>query len=84
MSLLCFSTQTFAIRFSSAEIATEFKTAFEAGQKEMNALMAGADDATGGAEADAAADAISKVGIKSEGAEPAQENTTQTPEKADK
>jgi hypothetical protein len=55
--------QTFSIKFASAELAGEFKTAFEAGQKEMNALLAGTDAATGSAEADAAADAISKVSV---------------------
>lgn len=60
----------------------------------MNALMAGADSASGAAEADAAADAISKVGIKSEGAseetsEPAKDDKgeaakTESSENADK
>ena len=60
--------QTFAIKFGSAELALEFKTAFNNGQEEMKALLAGADAPTGKAEADAAADAISALSVDAEGA----------------
>mmetsp|Transcript_23089 Transcript_23089/g.17507 ORF Transcript_23089/g.17507 Transcript_23089/m.17507 type:complete len:221 (-) Transcript_23089:105-767(-) len=64
---------TFAIRFSTPEIAQEFKAAFLAGQEEMKKLLEGADSAQGNAEADEAAAAIEKLAVKEEAtaAEPA-------------
>lgn len=40
------ATQTFAIRFSTIEIAQEFKTAFLKGQEEMARLLSGSDSAS--------------------------------------
>mmetsp|Transcript_105044 Transcript_105044/g.226587 ORF Transcript_105044/g.226587 Transcript_105044/m.226587 type:complete len:233 (-) Transcript_105044:72-770(-) len=60
---------TFAIRFADAEGAKEFETAFKAGQEEMKTTLAGLDSGVGAAEADAAAEAIASLGVKSEEAE---------------
>lgn len=60
---------TFAVRFGSPEIAQEFKAAYTSGQAEMTALLAGADSSQGSAEADAAADAIASLNVKSESTE---------------
>lgn len=59
---------TFALRFSTVDFAKEFKAAFEAGQEEMKKLMAGLDAAEGAKEADEAAEAIEKLGVKEEAA----------------
>lgn len=64
---------TFALRFSTPEIAQEFKTAFQAGQEEMKKLMAGEDAKEGKAEADEAAEAIEKLAVKEEAAPAAEE-----------
>jgi Ran-binding protein 1 len=57
---------TFALRFSTPEIAQEFKAAFQAGQEEMKKLMAGEDAKEGKAEADEAAEAIENLTVKDE------------------
>jgi Ran-binding protein 1 len=58
---------TFALRFSSAEIAQEFKKEFEKGQSEMSRLMAGLDETEGKEEVDEATKAIESLAIKKEG-----------------
>jgi Ran-binding protein 1 len=57
---------TFAIRFGSPELAQEFHAAFTAGQAEMTKLLAGADSAEGDAEAEAAAQAVEALSVKTE------------------
>lgn len=59
---------TFAIRFGSAEIAQAYKAEFTKYQKEMDALMSGKDAAEGGAEADAATEALESLTVKAEDA----------------
>lgn len=59
---------TFALRFGTVDFAKEFKAAFEAGQEEMKKLMAGLDSSEGAKEADEAAEAIEKLGVKDEAA----------------
>jgi Ran-binding protein 1 len=54
----------FAIRFSDAEIAQEFKKAFEAGQEEMKKFLEGADKEDKGGEAEDAADALAGLSTK--------------------
>lgn len=54
---------TFAIRFKDSDIAAAFKTAFEDAQKKNKALLDGADEAEGAAEADEAADALASVSV---------------------
>jgi hypothetical protein len=56
----------FALKFGTPELAAEFKESFEAAQKSMQAIISGADDNQGSAEADAAADAIAALDVKSE------------------
>lgn len=58
--------QTFAIRFATSEIAQEFKTEFEKGQKDMEKLLGGSDAAEGTAEADSAASALESLTVKEE------------------
>lgn len=57
---------TFAIRFASPEIALEYKTEFEKLQKEMKVLLEGGDATEGGAEADAATEALDALNVKTE------------------
>jgi len=56
----------FALRFADSEIAQSYKTKFIDGQKEMEALLAGADKpgADGGAAADDAAEALAGLSTK--------------------
>ena len=56
----------FALRFPDSDIANEFNTKFTECQKEMESLLAGEDkpDADGGAAADEAAEALSKLETK--------------------
>lgn len=68
---------TFAIRVSTPEIAKEFKAAFESAQQEMKKLLAGADATEGKDEADEAAEAIEKLGVKEE-ATPVEASSTET------
>ena len=56
--------QTFAIRFGSPELAQEFKTAFAAGQVEMEKLLSGADATEGKALVDGAADALEGLAVQ--------------------
>lgn len=58
---------TFAVRFASAEIATEFKTAFTKAQEDNKQFVEGLDSKEGGAEADEAAAAIESLAVKAEG-----------------
>ena len=67
--------QTFAIRFASAEIAQEYKAKFTESQAEMEKLMSGGDAKEGSAEADEAAKAIDSLNVKSEEAPAATETT---------
>lgn len=59
--------KTFAIRFSDAETATEFKESFTKYQEEMKTLMDGADSTTATDETDEATKAISELSVKKEG-----------------
>ena len=56
--------QTFAVRFGSSEIATEFHTAFTKGQEEMKKLVEGLDSTEGVAEADEAAAALDSLAVE--------------------
>jgi Ran-binding protein 1 len=56
---------TFAIRFASAEIAMEFKTAFTKAQEDNKQFVEGLDSKEGGAEADEAAAAIESLAVTS-------------------
>lgn len=58
--------KTFAIRFSDAETATEFKDAFTKHQGEMKTLMEGSDTTTTTDETDEATKAISELSVKKE------------------
>mmetsp|Transcript_48813 Transcript_48813/g.55294 ORF Transcript_48813/g.55294 Transcript_48813/m.55294 type:complete len:255 (-) Transcript_48813:356-1120(-) len=58
----------FAIRFADSDIANAFKTIFEEQQTEMEKVLAGADAATGGEEADEVAAALAGLSTKEEGA----------------
>ena len=74
--------QTFALRFSSSEIAQEFKSEFIKAQKEMEVLLAGGDAKTGAEEADAAATAIESLTVKDgENAPAAAPSAAETSEK---
>lgn len=57
-------TQTFAIRFASAEIAQEYKSQFTSAQAEMQKLLSGGDATEGAGEADEAAKAIDALTVK--------------------
>lgn len=75
---------TFALRFSSSEIAQEFKSEFIKAQKEMEVLLAGGDAKTGAEEADAAATAIESLTVKDgdgENAPAAEPSAAETSEK---
>ena len=54
---------TFAVRFKTSEIATEFKDTFIKYQAEMDKLLGGEDDEDGADEADEAADLIAGVSV---------------------
>merc|ERR1711976_829487 len=56
--------KTFAVKFGDAAGATEFKEVFTKSQKDMEAIMAGADDTAGKAEADEAAEAVAALDVK--------------------
>ena len=58
--------QSFAIKFKTVEFAQEFKKAFEDAQIEMKVILEGKDASSGGADADAAAEAIASVTVKAE------------------
>ena len=58
-------TQTFAIRFASAEIAQEYKTEFLKAQAEMSKLLSGIDAEEGTKEADEVIAAIESLTVKS-------------------
>jgi Ran-binding protein 1 len=55
---------TFAIRFASAEIATEFKTAFAKAQEDNKQFVEGLDSKEGAKEADDAAKALETLAVK--------------------
>ena len=61
------NTQTFAVRFGTSEIATEFNTAFKKGQEEMKKLVEGLDSTEGAAEADEAAAALDSLAMEDKG-----------------
>lgn len=56
--------QTFALKFGDVEGAKEFESSFKAGQKEMEAILAGLDAAQGDKEADEAAAAVAALAVK--------------------
>lgn len=56
--------KTFAIRFTDAETALEFKDAFTKYQGEMKTLMSGADTSAATDAADEATKAISELSVK--------------------
>jgi hypothetical protein len=64
-SLYCIFLQTFAIRFSTSDIAKEFKEAFVAGQGEMTALMGGEDAKIPAEGADEVTAAIGSLAVTS-------------------
>ena len=56
--------QTFAIRFSTPEIAQEFKAAFTSGQADNKKLMEGGDSTEGKKEAEEATEALAGLEVK--------------------
>jgi len=58
--------EIFSLKFGTPEKAQAYKAAFDRCAKEMEATLAGEDAATGGAEADEAADALAGLTTKAE------------------
>ena len=64
VTVIALQQQTFALRFSTAEVAAEFKKAFLDGQEEMGRLLKGEDAKEGGSEAAQLADAVEALTVK--------------------
>ena len=63
---MCFLKKTFAVRFSDAETATDFKERFKKSQDEMKVLLEGSDTATS-QETDEATKSMSELSVKKDG-----------------